>query len=137
MLAEKSPQYAPESNEKLMRSFLCCSMLPTARVVARVAQRNGSNAVRHSSTAKVWIDKNTKVMVQGLTGKTVSRACSFDVSMVSYSLPIQQGSFHTETSIEYGTQTVAGVTPKKGGTEHMVGSSSIPIFNTVLEVTRL
>jgi len=84
-------------------------MLPTSRAAARVAQRNGSNAIRHSSTAKVWIDKNTKVMVQGLTGKT--------------------GSFHTETSIEYGTKTVAGVTPNKGGTEHM----GLPIFNTVLE----
>jgi succinyl-CoA synthetase alpha subunit len=48
-------------------------------------------------------------MCQGLTGKT--------------------GSFHSEQAIEYGTNLVAGVTPKKGGTEHL----GAPIFNTVAE----
>ncbi|GLT27287.1 hypothetical protein SLA2020_022960 [Shorea laevis] len=57
----------------------------------------------------VFVDKNTRVMCQGITGKN--------------------GSFHTEQAIEYGTKMVGGVTPKKGGTEHL----GLPVFNTVAE----
>ena len=57
----------------------------------------------------VLIDKNTKVITQGMTGKT--------------------GTFHTEQAIEYGTKMVAGVTPGKGGTEHL----GLPNFDTVAE----
>ena len=57
----------------------------------------------------ILVDKNTQVMTQGITGKT--------------------GQFHTRLCVEYGTQMVAGVTPKKGGQEF----EGIPIFNTVQE----
>ncbi len=56
----------------------------------------------------VLVDKNTKVIVQGLTGKN--------------------GTFHTEQALAYGTQMVGGVTPGKGGTEHI----GLPVFNTVI-----
>jgi len=57
----------------------------------------------------ILINKDTKVITQGMTGKT--------------------GTFHTEQALEYGTQMVAGVTPGKGGTEHL----GLPNFNTVAE----
>ena len=61
----------------------------------------------------ILVDKNTKVLVQGLTGKT--------------------GSFHTEQALAYhGTQMVGGIHPKKGGTK-WDGSVPLPIFATVAE----
>ncbi|GAA4770738.1 succinate--CoA ligase subunit alpha [Stakelama sediminis] len=57
----------------------------------------------------ILVDKNTKVIVQGMTGAT--------------------GTFHTEQALEYGTQMVAGVTPGKGGTDHI----GLPVYNTVEE----
>jgi len=55
----------------------------------------------------VLIDKNTRVLCQGLTGS--------------------QGTFHTEQAIAYGTQMVGGVTPGKGGTKHL----DLPVFDTM------
>ena len=57
----------------------------------------------------VLIDKNTRVIVQGLTGR--------------------EGSFHAQQMIEYGTKVVGGVTPGKGGTKHL----GVPVFNTVAD----
>ncbi|MGM0614837.1 succinate--CoA ligase subunit alpha [Halomonas sp. CH40] len=57
----------------------------------------------------ILIDKNTKVICQGFTGG--------------------QGTFHSEQAIAYGTQMVGGVTPGKGGQEHL----GLPVFNTVKE----
>lgn len=56
----------------------------------------------------VLVDKNTKLVVQGITGS--------------------EGAFHTQQMIEYGTNVVAGVTPGKGGQQFM---EKIPIFNTM------
>jgi succinyl-CoA synthetase alpha subunit len=60
----------------------------------------------------VLVDKNTRLIVQGITGK--------------------EGTFHTLQMIEYGTNVVGGVTPGKGGTTH----EGVPVFNTVAEAVR-
>jgi len=57
----------------------------------------------------IWVGKNTRLLVQGLTGR--------------------EGTFHALACREYGTQVVAGVTPGKGGTTH----EGIPVFNTVAD----
>ena len=57
----------------------------------------------------ILVNNNSKIVCQGITGN--------------------QGSFHTEQCIDYGTNVVAGVTPNRGGDEHL----GVPVFNTVRE----
>jgi len=65
----------------------------------------------------ILVDKNTRLLVQGITGKT--------------------GSFHTLKALEYGTNVVAGVTPGKGGSQaQFEGQPSVPVYDTVSEAVR-
>ena len=61
----------------------------------------------------IFIDNNTKLVVQGITGR--------------------DGSFHTRQMMEYGTHVVAGVTPGKGGQKF---ENTVPVFNTVYDAVR-
>jgi len=57
----------------------------------------------------ILVNKNSKIVCQGITGN--------------------QGSFHTEKCLEYGTRVIAGVTPGRGGEEHL----GVPVYNTMRE----
>jgi succinyl-CoA synthetase alpha subunit len=60
----------------------------------------------------ILVNKDSKIICQGITGN--------------------QGSFHTEQCIEYGTQVVAGVTPGRGGSKHL----GVPVYNTMREAVK-
>jgi len=60
----------------------------------------------------ILVGKDTKVICQGLTGK--------------------QGTFHTQQCLDYGTQVVAGVTPGRGGTEHL----GLPVYDTMSDAVQ-
>jgi len=60
----------------------------------------------------IWVNKNTKVLVQGITGAV--------------------GAFHTKQMLEYGTKIVGGVTPGKAGSK----VEGVPVFNTVAEAVK-
>jgi succinyl-CoA synthetase alpha subunit len=61
----------------------------------------------------ILVDKSTRLVVQGLTGR--------------------EGGFHAQQMMAYGTKVVAGVTPGKGGTKHL----DVPVFNTVSDAVRM
>src|SRR5437867_734748 len=76
-------------------------------------KREGRKGPPLQGVMAVLVDKNTRLLVQGITGR--------------------EGSFHAQQAITYGTKVVAGVTPGKGGTYALAADNSkgVPVFNTV------
>ncbi|GFZ00341.1 succinyl-CoA ligase, alpha subunit [Actinidia rufa] len=99
---------------KRLIADLSSTLCPKSGTVSPTSSSYALNQARQFAAAAppppaVLVDKNTRVICQGITGKN--------------------GTFHTEQAIEYGTKMVGGVTPKKGGTEHL----GLPVFNSVAE----
>ncbi|NXW10511.1 SUCA ligase, partial [Fregetta grallaria] len=75
-----------------------------------LVQQNGVRHCSYSASRKnLYINKNTKVICQGFTGK--------------------QGTFHSQQALDYGTNLVGGISPGKGGKTHL----GLPVFNSVKE----
>ena len=73
----------------------------------------GSRSASYAATnVNMGLTKETKVICQGFTGN--------------------QGTFHSKQALEYGTNMVGGVSPGKGGREHL----GLPVFNSVQEVSQ-
>ena len=72
-----------------------------------------------STAPKVWVNKHTKVICQGMTGNQVASR-------------LMQGTFQTEQALKYGTKMVGGVSPKKAGTTHL----GLPVFKDCEEAKK-
>jgi len=110
MLASRS-FFLPQL-QRFSRSSPSSSSSPSLALLAssiRTNQQQQHFSAQSSDKPYVLINKNTKVLCQGITGK--------------------QGTFHSRQALEYGTKLVGGVSPGKGGTQHL----GLPVFNTLKE----
>src|SRR5207245_604838 len=78
----------------------------------RYARRGGESGAAGGAAVSVLVDRNTRLLVQGFTGK--------------------EGTFHSQQAIQYGSNIVGGVTPGKGGSQHL----ERPVFDTVAQGVR-
>merc|ERR1711981_474043 len=92
---------------------MAASMRLWQRIAAIPLATTGSRSSSYAATnVNMGLTKESKVICQGFTGK--------------------QGTFHSKQALEYGTNMVGGVSPGKGGKEHL----GLPVFNTVAEAMK-
>lgn len=92
----------------MLRSLQLASRVASSAYVASTPRLY--SGVATSEAPFVWVNKHTRVLVQGFTGK--------------------QGTRETQAAVAYGTTMVGGVTPGKGGSVHL----GLPVFNNVKDV---
>lgn len=97
------------------------------RTFSQSAARNNYD----STIQNLLIHKDTKVLCQGFTGKTVRYYIFFCTLFSSiHMVRVGQGTFHVREAIAYGTRMVGGVSPNKAGQTHL----GLPVFGSVKEV---
>src|ERR1019366_8231622 len=79
------------------------------RTISTMPRRKSSPRPGRPKSMAILVDKNTKVICQGFTGKN--------------------GTFHSEQAIAYGTRMVGGISPGKGGATHL----GLPVYDTVAD----
>src|ERR1041384_3000159 len=112
--SSKAEKFSPIRAWQLSRLRPWPKLLKRSSMPSRVVKfrRFGESSKSKYNFMAILVNKNTRVLTQGITGAT--------------------GQFHTKACKDYGTQMVAGVTPGKGGTEF----EGIPIFDTVEQAVR-
>ena len=103
-----SPAPTRQRRSRSSRASACAALSDMDEAVQQVGR-----SWRRGGRMSIFVDRNTRLVVQGITGR--------------------DGSFHAQQMIEYGTQVVAGVTPGKGG---QTFEGKVPVFNTVAEAVR-
>lgn len=109
-----------------------CVLFSYSRPTPAKCRAFSQSALRknYADTARnLLIHKDTKVICQGMTGKTVRFLDA--VFVVGQLSPVaMQGTFHIKEALAYGTKMVGGVSPKKAGQTHL----GLPVFGSVREV---
>lgn len=102
----------------------------------QVIQRGFAYKAGHEPA--VFVNNDTKVICQGITGKQVSYSFGGRCILEQFRKYLRcltrllQGTFHTLQAIEYGTKMVGGVNPKKAGTSHL----GLPVFKNVTQAKK-
>ena len=107
-------------------------MLMSVQAGRRAFSQSATRRSYESTIQNLLVHKDTKVLCQGFTGKTVGTMLCLDV-LCHLMLVRGQGTFHVKEALAFGTKMVGGVSPKKAGQTHL----GLPVFGSVKVVRPL